>query len=69
MYAFLRKQLAIFLAGFVIAFIVYLFWKLTGEELLVGVLIGIGGGAVLTIGLYLLERQFPEQVPGSNQPH
>jgi hypothetical protein len=68
MYQFLRKQVAIFLAGFLIAFIVYLFWKLTSEELLIGVLIGGGGGLVLTVGLYLLERQFPEQIPGSNEP-
>ncbi len=68
MYQFLRKQAAIFLAGFLVAFIVYLFWKLSGEELLTGVLIGVGGGLVLAVGLYLLERQFPEQMPGTNEP-
>jgi hypothetical protein len=63
MYQFLRKQLGIFLAGFVVAFIIYLFWKLDGDELLIGVLIGIGAGAVLTLGLAFLERRFPESKP------
>jgi xanthine/uracil permease len=63
MYQFLRKQLGIFLAGFVVAFIIYLFWKLDGNELLIGVLIGIAAGLALTIALSVLERRFPESKP------
>ena len=68
MYQFFRKQLTIFLVGFVVAFIIYLFVRFDVDKVVLGVVIAAVVGVVGNIGLYFLEKQFPEQVPGTNEP-
>lgn len=60
---FLRRQFTYFLAGFVIAFIIYLLIRFSAEEVLWGVVVGAAGGVALAIALTLLERRFPDE-PG-----
>jgi hypothetical protein len=66
MYQWLRRQLGIFLLGFVVAFVIYVWREIGGDDLLVGVIIGAASGVVLTLLLLLLERRFPEQIPGGD---
>jgi hypothetical protein len=63
---FVRKQLTIFLVGFVVAFIIYLFVRFNVDQVVLGVVIGAGAGLALNVTLYLLERRFPEQIPGGD---
>lgn len=63
MWHFLRRQLNYFLIGFVIAFVVYLFFRFDANDVILGVLIGIVAGVALSIGLFFLERRFPERAP------
>jgi hypothetical protein len=70
MYHFLRKQLTIFLLGFVVAFVVYLFVQFDVNKVVLGLVISAAVGVILVIALYFLERQFPEQIPGGDStPH
>jgi cell division protein FtsW (lipid II flippase) len=60
MWSFFRRQLNYFLIGFIIAFVIYLFIRYDADDILLGVVIGAVAGVALSIGLYLLERRFPE---------
>ena len=63
MWQFLRRQLNYFLIGFVVSFVVYLFIRYDADDVLLGVVIGIGCGLALSIGLFMLERRFPNAAP------
>ncbi len=67
MYAFLRKELTVFLIGFVIAFVIYLFVRFDPNKVLVGVGVSAAAGVALMIALALLERQFPDDTVASAQ--
>lgn len=67
MYAFLRKELTVFLVGFVIAFVIYLFVRFDPNKVLVGLGVSAVAGVALMIALALLERQFPEET-GADTP-
>lgn len=68
MYAFFRKQLTIFLVGFVVAFVVYLFVRFDPDKVLLGVVISAVVGVALNFGVAVLERQFPDKGDGSTPP-
>ena len=61
MWSFLRRQGGYFLVGFVIAFVIYLMFKLDRNELITGLVIGAAAGIVLSGALFWLERRFPEK--------
>ncbi len=61
MWAALRRFWRFFLLGFVVVFVVYLYFRLDQGELVVGLLLGAAGGLALSIGLFALERRFPER--------
>jgi multisubunit Na+/H+ antiporter MnhE subunit len=63
---FFRKQLTIFLVGFVIAFVIYLFVRFNSADVILGVVIAAGVGVLGNVGLHMLARRFPEQVPGAD---
>jgi cell division protein FtsW (lipid II flippase) len=63
MWSFLRRQLLYFLVGFVITFVIYLFVEWEADKVVTGAAIAIAGGIVLSLGLFFLERRFPEQTP------
>ncbi|HMS60491.1 MAG TPA: hypothetical protein PKA49_16770 [Tepidiformaceae bacterium] len=63
MWSFLRRQLNYFLIGFVLTFVVYLFIRFDSDKVILGVVLGIGGGLVLSGALFMLERRFPDAVP------
>ncbi len=65
MYAFLRKQLTVFLVGFVVAFVVYLFVRFDADKVLLGVVISAVVGIAFNFGIVMLERQFPDKGDGS----
>lgn len=70
MWQFLRRQGLYFLTGFVVAFIVYVWWREDLDWLLWGVGISSGVGVALSIGLFTLERKFeskPEPPPHPDQ--
>lgn len=62
MWSFLRRQLNYFLIGFVATFIVYLFIRFDSDKVLLGVVLGSGGGLLLTVAIFWLERRFPDRV-------
>jgi hypothetical protein len=64
MWQFLRRQLLYFLVGFVVTFIIYLFVRFSADAVMLGVAIGIVGGAATAIGLFALERRFPGEQKG-----
>ncbi len=64
MWNFLRRQLTYFLIGFVITFVIYLFVRFSADAILLGIVIGLGGGAAVMVGLFWLERQFPAEDKG-----
>lgn len=61
MWTFLKRRLLWFLIGFVVVFLVYLFVRYNVDAILLGMFIAAGGGAVVSIGVYWLERRFPEE--------
>lgn len=61
MWTALRRFWHFFLLGFVIVFVVYLFFKLDQNELILGLVLGAAGGIALSGGVFLLERRFPER--------
>ncbi|MFQ5381417.1 MAG: hypothetical protein ACE5EF_07330 [Dehalococcoidia bacterium] len=65
MWNFLRRQLTYFLIGFVITFVVYLFVRFSADAILLGIVIGLVGGAAVMVGLFWLERQFPAEDKGA----
>lgn len=56
-----------FLIGFIITFLIYLFIKFGADDVLLGVLIGLGGGLAACIIVAFLEKRFPEQTPGGSR--
>ena len=64
MWTFLRRQVRIFMIGFIVASIVTLFIVAERNEILWTVIVGAAGGAGLVVVLYFLERRFPDE---SNQ--
>ena len=67
MWHFLRRQGLYFLTGFVIAFIIYVWWRENIDWLLWGVGISSVAGITLSLGLFALERKFGSK--GEAQPH
>jgi len=63
MWTFLRRQFTYFLIGFIVTFVIYLFVRFDADQVVLGVVIGAVGGAVLAIALFLLERRFPDETP------
>jgi predicted membrane channel-forming protein YqfA (hemolysin III family) len=63
MWTALRRFWHYFLLGFLIVFVVYLYFRLDQGELIVGLLLGAAGGLVLSLGIFALERRFPERPP------
>ena len=61
MWSFLRRQLNYFLIGFVATFVVYLFIRFDPDKVFLGVVLGAIGGTVLSGGLFMLERRFPDK--------
>ncbi len=61
MWSFLRRQFLYFLVGFVVSFVIYLFVRFDADKVILGVGVGIIGGLVLSVLLFLLERRFPDQ--------
>ncbi|KAA0240378.1 hypothetical protein EDM76_02105 [bacterium] len=59
MWTFLRRQF-LFLVGFVIAFVIYLFIKIGANDVLWGLGVGAIGGLVVSLAFFFLERKFPE---------
>jgi len=66
MWSFLRREFLYFLVGFVATFIVYLFIRFDADDVILGVVIGIGGGIILAAALFFLERKFPERIPDAD---
>ncbi|MBE7518978.1 MAG: hypothetical protein HS107_06990 [Thermoflexaceae bacterium] len=60
MWTFLRRQSLYFLVGFIVSFVIYLFIKIGANDVLWGLAVGAGGGLVVSIAFFLLERKFPE---------
>ena len=58
---FVRKQLTYFLAGFVIAFVLYLFVRFDFDKIILGLVIGAVAGVALCFGVAALERRFPDE--------
>ena len=58
MWHFLRRQGLYFLTGFVVAFIIYVWWRENIDWLLWGVAISSTAGVALSAGLFFLERKF-----------
>ena len=63
---FVRKQLTYFLAGFVIAFVLYLFIRIDFDKIILGVVIGAVAGVALCFAVAALERRFPDDTPAEN---
>lgn len=64
MWSFLRHQAIYFLIGFVLTSAIYLKFKLDWNEVVVGLAVGAAGGLVLAVGLFWLERRFPDRRDG-----
>jgi len=63
MWATLRRFWHFFLVGFIVTFVVYVFVRLDKDKILLGLLLAVVVGLVLSIGLALLERRFPDHTP------
>lgn len=60
MWGFFRRSTLYFLIGFIVAFVIFLFFKLSNGELMAGLAIGAVSGVVVTIAIFVLERRFPD---------
>lgn len=67
MWTALRKFWEYFLIGFIITFVIYLFVRYNADQILLGIVIAVGGGILLAAGLFMLEKRFPERT-GPNSP-
>lgn len=56
-----RQQAVYFLAGFVIAFIVYLLIRYDFDDIVLGAVIGVGGGVGMLVIVNLLNKRFPDE--------
>jgi cell division protein FtsW (lipid II flippase) len=65
MWSFLRRQALYFLVGFVVSFIIYLFVRFDFDKIILGVVIGAGVGLAVSIGVFMLERRFPDRSEAS----
>lgn len=63
MWTFLRRQLNYFLIGFIVTFIIYLFVRFDADEVVLGVVLGVVGGGLLSTALFFAERRFPDETP------
>ena len=63
MWATLQRFWHYFLIGFIVTFVVYVFVRLDKDKILLGLLLSVVVGLVLSIGLFLLERRFPDHRP------
>lgn len=61
MWSFLRRRLLWFLIGFVITFVVYLFFEFPDREVIRGMIVAVVAGAVLSVIIFFLERRFPDK--------
>ena len=66
MWHYLRRMLSVFLIGFVIAFVLYLFVRFDADDVIVGMVIGAAAGLVLSIAVAFLERRFPDDTPAAD---
>jgi len=60
MWSTLRRLWHYFLLGFIATFVIYVFIRLDKDKILLGLLLGVVVGLVVSIGIFLLERRFPE---------
>ena len=56
-----RQQAAYFLAGFVIAFIIYLLIRYDFDDIILGAVIGVGGGIAVLVVANMLNKRFPDE--------
>jgi high-affinity Fe2+/Pb2+ permease len=61
MRSFLRRAGLYFLVGFVLAFVAYLFIRFDPDKVLLGMLVGVAGGLVLTVVLFWLGRKLGDE--------
>ena len=61
MWTALRKFWEFFLIGFIVTFVIYLFVRYNADQILLGIVIAVGGGIALAAAIFLLERRFPER--------
>jgi len=61
MWTALRRFWQYFLIGFIITFVIYLFVRFDADQIILGIVIAIGGGLVLAAAIFLLERRFPDR--------
>ncbi len=65
MWHFLRKQFTYFSWGFAIALVACVAYELGLSDLVKYVIISAAVGVVVSVGLFFLERRFPEQAAGT----
>lgn len=58
MQKFFRRQLTIFLVGFVISFVIYLFIRFNADSVFLGVAIGIGVGIATCFAVAFINRKY-----------
>lgn len=61
MWTLLRRLLRFFVVGFIVTFIVTLFIQFNADDVILSLIIGAAGGAVVALALFFLERRFPDQ--------
>lgn len=57
----MRRFWGFFLIGFIITFVIYLFVRYDADQILLGIVIAVGGGVLLAAAIFALERRFPER--------
>lgn len=68
MWAFIRRQALYFLAGFVVAFVIYLFIQFNNDDVLLGIAISAVVGVVVSVIFWWLERRFEEKPATTSTP-
>jgi hypothetical protein len=68
MWSFIRHEATYFLVGFILTSVVYLKFKLSWNEVVVGLAIGAVGGLVVAGGIFWLERRFPDDRKDGETP-
>lgn len=61
MWTALRRFWSFFLIGFILTFVIYLFVRFDADQVLLGIVIALGGGVLLALIIFFLERRFPER--------
>lgn len=68
MQKFFRRQLTIFLVGFVIAFVIYLFIRFSADTVLLGVVIGAAVGIGTCFAVAFVNRKyFPAETTATTE--